>query len=72
MVKAKCKVVVRGEYCKGCGLCITYCKNGVLIESQNLNMQGYHYAEPQEDRECSGCMICTIVCPEVSIEVYSE
>jgi len=24
---------VRGEYCKGCGLCITYCKNGVLIES---------------------------------------
>jgi NAD-dependent dihydropyrimidine dehydrogenase PreA subunit len=22
--------------------------------------------------QCAGCMICTLVCPEVSIEVYDE
>ena len=68
----KCHVVVNTEFCKGCGLCIRFCSKNVLVESENLNMAGYHYAEPSEGSECVGCMICAQMCPEVAIEVYDE
>lgn len=72
MSKTKNKVVVRTEYCKGCGLCAAVCKKGVLQTSENLNKQGYYYMEPAEGAECTGCMSCTLVCPDLAIEVYSE
>ena len=71
-VKAKYKVVVREEYCKGCNLCIEYCKQNVLQSSEHLNKMGYHYAEPVDQDACVGCMVCTLVCPDVVIEVYDE
>jgi 2-oxoglutarate ferredoxin oxidoreductase subunit delta len=72
MAKKRCTVVVRKDFCKGCDLCIAYCKHGVLESSENLNAQGYHYAQHVEGKECAGCMVCTLVCPEVAIEVFSE
>jgi Fe-S-cluster-containing hydrogenase component 2 len=27
---------------------------------------------PNEDNECNGCLTCTLLCPEVAIEVYGE
>ncbi len=68
----KYKVVVRQQYCKGCNLCIEYCKKQVLAPSKNLNPMGYHYAEPVNQDACIGCMVCTQVCPDLAIEVYSE
>ncbi len=70
--KQRCKITIRKEYCKGCGLCIAYCNKNVLKESEHLNKAGYHYADPVDMDQCAGCMICTLVCPEVSIEVYDE
>ena len=70
--KNKYKVVVRDEYCKGCALCVEYCKKDVLQSSENLNKMGYHYAEPLNQEECVGCMVCALVCPDVVIEVYDE
>ena len=70
--KKKFKVVVRQQYCKGCNLCIEFCKQQVLESSENLNNMGYHYADPVNQDACVGCMICTQVCPDVVIEVYSE
>ena len=66
------KVIIRQEYCKGCNLCIEFCNKGVLKESEHMNKAGYHYAEPVLEDGCVGCMICTLVCPEVIIEVYDE
>lgn len=65
-------MIVRQEYCKGCTLCIEFCNKGVLRESEHMNKAGYHYAEPAGEDGCVGCMICTLVCPEVIIEVYDE
>ena len=72
MTKKQCKVVVNESLCKGCNLCIEYCKKGALRSSKGLNKMGYHYAEQSDEAECIGCMICTLVCPEVAIEVYGE
>jgi 2-oxoglutarate ferredoxin oxidoreductase subunit delta len=70
MSKSKNNVVIRTEYCKGCGLCVAYCKKEVLKPSENLNKLGYYYIEPAEGVECTGCMVCTLVCPDLAIEVY--
>ena len=74
MTKTAVKHTVKINYdmCKGCGLCIAYCTKKVPKESEHLNKAGYHYAEPDDAAQCSGCMICTLVCPEVVIEVYDE
>ncbi len=72
MTKAKNKVVIKKELCKACELCILYCKKSVLKSSDDLNLQGYHYAEPDDNMECTGCLVCTLVCPEVAIEIYGE
>jgi 2-oxoglutarate ferredoxin oxidoreductase subunit delta len=66
------KVVVKNDFCKGCGLCIEYCPKKVLQVSSHLNEMGYHYAEADETKKCSGCLVCTLVCPEVAIEVYHD
>jgi 2-oxoglutarate ferredoxin oxidoreductase subunit delta len=44
--------------------------------SNKLNQKGYnpdYFTEEntkKEKRQCTGCSICAIVCPEVAIEVY--
>lgn len=68
----KYSVIVKSEACKGCGLCIEFCKSEKLAFSDKLNKMGYLYAEAAEDKKCSGCMICTSICPDLVIEVYDE
>jgi 2-oxoglutarate ferredoxin oxidoreductase subunit delta len=65
-------VKLNSELCKGCGLCVEFCKSEKLVFSEKLNKMGYLYAEPFEDKKCTGCMICTSICPDLVIEVYDE
>ena len=70
--KKKSKVVIKSELCKGCDLCIEFCKQGVLVSSKKLNKMGYYYPEAVNMDKCTGCMVCTQVCPDFVIEVYDE
>ena len=66
------KVVVRTDECKGCELCIEFCKSNKLGLPGNINKMGYRYAAPVDGEKCTGCMICTLMCPDLVIEVYDE
>jgi len=66
------KVVIKEEFCKGCSLCVEFCKPEVLRTSAKLNKMGYNFAEPVDGKECNGCMVCVLVCPDLVIEVYHE
>ncbi len=71
------KITINSELCKGCYLCISFCPNNLIIQSDKLNQKGYYPAkftetEDSKDRKCTGCAICATVCPDLAIEVYRE
>jgi 2-oxoglutarate ferredoxin oxidoreductase subunit delta len=63
------KVEIDIEKCKGCELCTTACKEGVLFLSKGLNFKGYRYILANNDL-CTGCVNCALVCPDGVITVY--
>jgi 2-oxoglutarate ferredoxin oxidoreductase subunit delta len=64
------KISIQGDQCKGCGLCMVYCKNSVLAISSKVNRLGYNPVEPVAEYECLGCRNCYLICPEAIIEIY--
>ena len=61
--EARGKVVVDGQECKGCGLCVESCPPKVLELAPELNQYGVHPAHYKGDA-CTGCGICFYCCPE--------
>lgn len=66
------KIVIQGEYCKGCGFCIDACRKNVLAIGGNANGRGYHYVVAAHPENCVGCTMCATVCPDAAIELYKE
>ena len=68
----KGRVEVKDFYCKGCELWVEAGPQGVLaLAPDRINAKGYHPAEMMK-QGCTGCGICTVVCPEAAIVVYRE
>ena len=65
-------VYIDERICKGCRLCIHYCKNGVLEISERRNQKGFNVAEVCEPTKCNACKMCEINCPDFSIYVEKE
>jgi 2-oxoglutarate ferredoxin oxidoreductase subunit delta len=63
-------IIIAGDFCKGCELCISFCPKSAIAQSERLNAAGYQCAVFDENGGCTGCGICALVCPEVAIEVY--
>ena len=65
-------VVIDGERCKGCGLCIAFCPEHVLAYSGKTNRNAYNVVCLREPEHCIGCAFCAQACPDIAIEVYRE
>jgi len=57
------KVNVKKDWCKGCGICISFCPKGVLA----LDDEGKVYSKDPE--KCRGCGNCEIYCPDFAISL---
>lgn len=66
----KGSIKIRKELCKGCTFCMTFCPKQCIVLSEKLNKKGYLVAEFHEDKGCTGCATCGLMCPEIAIEVY--
>jgi 2-oxoglutarate ferredoxin oxidoreductase subunit delta len=57
------------ERCKGCELCVEFCPEDVLYNSDKTNAKGYHYPDVVAGKEgsCVHCEFCSLVCPEFAI-----
>jgi 2-oxoglutarate ferredoxin oxidoreductase subunit delta len=56
------KITLREEWCKGCGICVTYCPRSVLV------VEGFVVAV-KEPQNCIKCGMCEAMCPDFVIEV---
>ena len=68
--KSKGRIVIDGERCKGCGLCIWACPKGRIKLAAHENSRGIRIACFDDAQVCTGCAFCAIICPDVAIEVY--
>ncbi len=59
-------VHIRPDRCKGCGFCVEFCPNDVLVLSSEFNAKGFHYPVVVADA-CVDCKLCTRLCPEYAI-----
>ena len=57
------------ERCKGCGFCVEFCPQDVLVMSKQTNSKGYHPPEIIDDSRCINCGLCTLLCPDFAIYV---
>ena len=66
-------VRVEKDLCKACYLCIKFCPKDCLALSQTgLNQEGMAYVECIQYEECTGCLACSIICPDGAIEVFES
>jgi len=64
------KIQIDIERCKGCGLCVTVCKEELIYIGDRINSHGYHTAQINDEERCVGCANCAEMCPDVAIEVW--
>lgn len=60
------KIIIKKDWCKSCGICISMCPKEVLEEDE----YGKAYAAYPEN--CTGCMICELHCPDFAITIEKE
>ncbi len=64
------KVKITRDRCKGCGLCIKFCRAGLIVIDKELNGRGVQPAAANGDPgRCTGCGNCAAMCPEAAVEI---
>lgn len=58
------------DRCKGCELCTTVCPVKIVtIDTEKINVKGYHPATIKEMEKCIACGSCAKICPDAVIKV---
>ncbi len=60
------ELLINRDWCKGCGICVSFCPKKVL----ELDSKDKAVAVHPED--CICCRMCELRCPDLTIEVLTE
>jgi 2-oxoglutarate ferredoxin oxidoreductase subunit delta len=63
--KGPVEIQIKVSWCKGCGLCVDYCKRGVIEMKDAL-------PSVVAAEKCSRCLQCEAICPDFAIEVVDK
>jgi len=72
VAKAKGRIRIDPQRCKGCGLCVWACPQQAVDLTEEVDRRGIRVACLLEDKGCTGCRSCYLVCPDVAITVWKE
>ena len=64
--KEKKEVQITREWCKGCGICVTFCPKKVLALDNEGKVCWVH------PDKCINCGFCELRCPDVAIELVER
>ncbi|HPD16171.1 MAG TPA: 4Fe-4S dicluster domain-containing protein [Planctomycetota bacterium] len=56
--------------CKGCGLCVAWCREHALELSPTPNARGAYIARVIAGTACCACRHCALMCPEAAIHLH--
>ena len=66
----KYNVVINREGCKGCEICMIWCKKNLIKEDKSyLNKNVVHPVMVENMEECVGCLNCALMCPDSVISI---
>jgi 2-oxoglutarate ferredoxin oxidoreductase subunit delta len=60
------------EKCKGCGYCVEFCPQKVLVTSSDLSSKGYTLPKVEDNGKCLSCGFCEAICPEFAIKLGAD
>lgn len=60
--KDPAELLIREEWCKGCGICVAFCPREALFLDDKSKAKKY------EDR-CTACGVCETFCPDFAISM---
>ena len=60
------------ERCKGCGFCVEFCPQEILIMSDHTNAKGYHPPVLKDGAHCVSCGLCALLCPDFAIYIEDK
>ena len=66
------QILIDEEWCKGCYLCLHYCKKEIFGKSKKRNARGYSLPQILAPEKCTSCKSCELICPELAISVQKE
>jgi 2-oxoglutarate ferredoxin oxidoreductase subunit delta len=70
--KKSVEIVINDNLCKGCEICINFCPKGVFSASDRLSARGYFIPEVTKPEDCTGCLLCEHMCPDLAITVLPQ
>lgn len=57
---------INRDWCKGCGVCVTFCPTGVL------ELDRHEKSVVVNPEKCICCRMCELRCPDLAIDVVIE
>ena len=66
------RIHILADRCKGCGFCIEFCPNQVLVIATEFNAKGFFPPTAAHEEKCVNCRLCELICPDMAIYVVAE
>ena len=63
-------IIIDDDWCKGCEICIDVCpRPSVFALSDEVSAKGYRRILIDDLSQCTGCLLCELMCPDIAITV---